>query len=215
MKYLVVLFKNKQKKKIIKKFKTYERVKAFFDKKVSETIDVYDKRIENGEVVSFELGILEKNSTNFEILYKKDELGRNVKVDLDDPDYKIIEIRDYKVEELIYDIGNNEKITFSKFIKKYIPKSGIKLLSKINNKVVVQEDEKLNIFSLKSDSDCYRFLVYLQNYLIDNNRTDCIVVFDVSTPQKKYLYHLLESKGISKSALYRKSTTFISEKSVF
>ena len=37
---------------------------------------------------------------------------------------------------------------------------------------------------------------------------DCIIVPDSSKQQKKYLYSLLESKGITKSILYKKSTTF-------
>jgi len=37
---------------------------------------------------------------------------------------------------------------------------------------------------------------------------DCIIVSDDSNRQKKYLYELLSSKGISKSMLYKKSTTF-------
>ena len=215
MKYLVVLFKNKEKKKIIKKFKTYERAKAFFSKKIKTNENVFNKQVENGEFVEFELGILEKDSKNFDILYKRDSLGRQIKINLEDPDYKIIELSDYNMEELIYDVNKNKKITFNQFIKQYLSKSNIKLLSKINNKVVVQEDDKFNLFSLKCDSDCHRFLIYLRNYLIAEGRTDCIVVFDVSVPQKKYLYDLLESKGISRSALYRKSTTFISEKTIF
>ena len=44
--------------------------------------------------------------------------------------------------------------------------------------------------------------------MYDNNRMDCIIVSDSSKEQKKYLYNLLESKGISKKVLYRRSTTF-------
>ena len=34
MKYLIVLFKNKERKKIIKKFKTHQRAKEFFDNQI-------------------------------------------------------------------------------------------------------------------------------------------------------------------------------------
>ena len=44
--------------------------------------------------------------------------------------------------------------------------------------------------------------------MLKNKRLDCIIVSDDSIVQKKYLYELLSSKGISKSILYRKSTTF-------
>jgi hypothetical protein len=74
MKYLVVLFKNKEKKRIIKKFKTYDRAISFFNQKINNNI-VFDKRVENGRPCSFELGLLEKDSKNFELYFVKDELG--------------------------------------------------------------------------------------------------------------------------------------------
>jgi hypothetical protein len=208
MKYLIVLFKDKNRKKIINKFKTFERAKNFFDRKISENKVTFNKLIENGKSCSFELGILEKGSNNFDLYFVRDNLGRQVKVSLDDPDYRIIEVQDYFIEELIFDISKNTKISFNSFVKVYLPKTGIKLISKINHKIVVQNDDDVYLFSLKSESDCLRFLRTLEGYMCDNNRMDCIIVSDSSKEQKKYLYNLLESKGISKKVLYRRSTTF-------
>jgi hypothetical protein len=209
MKYLIVLFKNKERKKIIKKFKTYERAKNFFDKKITKNDIIFNKEIENGLGCKFEIGLLEKDSSNFDLYFIKDEMGRQVKVDLDDPNYKILMINDYKVEELIYDIEKNKKITFNELIKNYLPKTGIKLVSKLNHKIIIQNDENFNLFSLKSDVDCERFLNILENYMFTRKRVDCLIVFDTSKAQKKYLYDILEKKGISKSILYRRSTTFL------
>ena len=208
MKYLVVLFKNKERKRIIKKFKTYDRAIDFFNKKVNDFTVVFDKRVENGLSCSFELGLLEKNSKNFDLYFVKDELGRNVKIDLDDPEYKILSISNYKIEELLFDIEKNKRISFNDFIKTYLPKGSIKLVSKLNHKIVVQDDDKFNLFSLKCDNDCLRFLGILESYLSEKKRIDCIIVSDSTKEQKKYLYDVLESKGISKSVLYKRSTTF-------
>jgi hypothetical protein len=207
MKYLIVLFKNKERKKIIKGFKTLERAQIFFDKKIKDSNFIFDKKIENGRDCTFELGLLEKNSKNFDLYFKKDELGRQIKIDLDDPDYKIMKIEDYKVEELLYDILKNKKLNFNTFLKEYLPKTSLKLISKLNNKIIVQEDEKLNLFSTKSDSDCLRFIKILEGYMVEKKRTDCLIVVDSSISQKKYLYNLLDSKGIPKKVLYKKSTT--------
>lgn len=212
MKYLIILFKNKERKKIIKKFKTYERAKKFIDDKISNNNIVFSKQVENGKNCSFEIGLLEKNSNNFDSYFIKDELGRQVKVDLDDSDYKILQIHNYKIEEFIYDISKNKKISIDQFISNYVKKGSIKLISKLNNKIIVQEDDNFNLFSLKSDEDCYRFTQVLQKYMLEKKRGDCIIVLDSSLPQKKYLYSLLESKGISKNILYKKSTTFFSDK---
>lgn len=212
MKYLIVLFKNKEKKKIIKKFKTYERAKKFLDDKLLDNNVIFDKQIENGKVCSFEIGLLEENSNNFDSYFIKDELGRQIKVDLVDSDYKILQIQNYKIEEFIYDISKNKKISINEFISNYLKRGSIKLISKLNNKIIVQDDNNFNLFSLKCDDDCYRFTQVLQKNMIERQRGDCIIVLDTSLPQKKYLYSLLESKGISKSILYKKSTTFFSGK---
>lgn len=208
MKYLIVLFKNKERKKIIKKFKTFEKAKKFYDKKIEENDLVFNKKIENGKGCFFELGLMEKDSTNFDSYFIKDSLGRQVKVDLDNPEYKLLYVSNYLIEELIYDIQKNEKISFEKFIKSYLPKNKIRLISKLNNKVIVQDDDLVYLFSLKSDLDCTRFLTILQNYMFENNLTQSLIVFDSSKPQKKYLYNLLKSKGLDISILYRRSTTY-------
>ena len=63
-----------------------------------------------------------------------------------------------------------KKISFDFFIKTYLPKNFIKLVSKLNNKVIVQNDNNFNIFTLKNDFDCDRFLDVLQNYMIYNKK---------------------------------------------
>jgi hypothetical protein len=207
MKYLIVLFKNKERKKIIKKFKTYERAKNFFNKKIGEKV-IFDKRVENGKDCYFELGLLEENSQNFESVFIKDDMGRQIRVELEDSDYKIISISKYKVEDLIFDVSKNKRISFDVFYRTYLPRNGVKLVSKINNKIIIQEDDKINLFSLKCDKESDRFFSILNEELMLRKRFDCILVPDSSKAQKKYLYELLESKGISKSILYRRSTTF-------
>jgi len=209
MNYLIVLFKNKERKKIIKSFKTYENAKKFYDNQIisNKTIK-FNTLFENGKSCSFEIGILEKNSKNFDSYFIKDKLGRQVKVELDDSDYTILSVSEFLTEELLYDIQTSSKISFDHFIKKYLPKDGLKLVSKINNKIVVQNDDKFDCFSLKSVSESGRFLDVLGKFLQDKNRMDCILVPDSSKSQKKYLYDILEKGGIPKSKLYRTYTTY-------
>jgi hypothetical protein len=136
----------------------------------------------------------------------RDEVGRQVLVNLDDPDYKIIRVNKYRVSEKIFDVGKNKKITTEEFIKKYLPKNSIKLISRLNNKVVVQNDIDVKLFSLKDEDESRRFLENLNDYLIDIGRGDSIIVSETSKPQKKYLYEILSEMGISKQSLYRRST---------
>ena len=208
MKYLIVLFKNKERKKIIKKFKTLDRAKKFYESKINDDGIYFDKKVENGKNCNFELALVETDPDEFENYFIKDDLGRQVKVETDDSRYKIMKISNYKIEDFIYDIQKNKRLNFITFIRNYIPREGIKLVSKLNNKVVIQNDENFFLFSLKSENESKRFLTVLEDYMLSNNRMDCIIVSDDSNRQKKYLYELLNSKGISKSMLYKKSTTF-------
>ena len=48
----------------------------------------------------------------------------------------------------------------------------------------------------------------LQDYFIDNNRSDAIFVRDVSSAQRKWIYSILGDKGFDKKRLYRLKTTF-------
>lgn len=209
MNYLVILFKNKVRKKIINKFVTLNKAKEFFDKKISENEKVYfEKKVENAKDCDFELCLLERNNNQFDSLFVKDNLGRQVKVELDDSEYKIIKVSKFKVEETIYDVSNGKKITLYDFYKNYIIKKGIVLISRLNNKVVVQEDDLVYLFSLKNEDESRRFLNSLNKFLIDNSVSNCIIVIETSKPQKKYLYSILEDLGVEKKLLYRTATTY-------
>jgi hypothetical protein len=78
----------------------------------------------------------------------------------------------------------------------------------LNNKVVVQNDSDVKLFSLKDENESRRFLENLNDHLIDTGRGDSIIVIETSKPQKKYLYEVLSEMGINKQSLYRRSTTF-------
>jgi hypothetical protein len=208
MDYLIVLFKNKKRKKIINKFKTLERAKLFFNKKIQESNQVYfNKQVENAVHCEFDLGIVSNKDDNFDVYFIKDSLGRQMRVDVDG-DFKILELNPYNVSEKIFDITQNKKIFFDDFLKKYLIKKSVKLISRLNNKVVVQDDNLLNLFSFKNENESFRFLEGLNNYMIDNGRMDCIIVSETSKAQKKYLYDTLSKMGVDKKLLYRTTTTF-------
>ena len=101
MKYLIVLFKNKERKKIIKKFKTLDRAKKFYESKINDDGIYFDKKVENGKNCNFELALVETDPDEFENYFIKDDLGRQVKVETDDSRYKIMKISNYKIEDFI------------------------------------------------------------------------------------------------------------------
>jgi len=208
MNYLIVLFKNKEKRKIINKFKTSKKALKYYDSLLSDSNNViFETKTENGLGCSFDLALMEIKGSKSEKTYIKDELGRTKVVETDSEDYNIIKINPFRIEEEFWDYFSKTKIDSPFFEKKYLSKSGIKLISKLNNKVILQNDDNINLFTLKSISDADRFISNFETYCINKGRTDCIFVKDTSFPQKKYLYNLLIEYGFPKSYLQRYSTT--------
>jgi hypothetical protein len=207
--YLVVLFKNKVRRKIINKFVTLKRAKNFYDDLLKKSDDiVFDVQIENGSSCKYELGIIELTSKQLVPIYITDEMGRNIRVKLENEGMTLFEISNYKKEELLFDLQENKKIKVPTLIKKYIGKEGIKLISSINNKIIIQNDDTYNIFSLKAETEAIRFIDCLSQHFSKNKRTDCIFVKNQSVPEKKYMLDLLSEKGFDRKKMYRKSTTY-------
>jgi predicted Fe-Mo cluster-binding NifX family protein len=205
--YMVVLFKNKTKKKIIKKFITFKRAKSFYDNLVKESNDViFNVEVEAGKECKYEIGLVEMSSKQLVPVYMTDEFGRSVKVKLNEDGMTLFQINPYKKEELIYDIKDGKKITVQELIKKYLRGDGLKMVSVLNNKIVVQEEEKINLFTLKSEKESSRLVDCLSLYFFKIKRGDCLFIKDYSSTQRKYLYSLLESNGFNKRVLYRKFT---------
>lgn len=213
MNYIVVLFKNKIKKKIINKFVTSKKAYEYYNSllEVSKNV-LFEKKYENGFECKYEIGLLEKTTGTFLPFFSKDELGRNIKISLEDDDYNITKISKYNIEECIFDCQTKVKITSHQFIKKYLNNEGLKLISKLNNKIIVQNDDNYNLFTLKNDDDCERFIDSVSEFMLYQKKLDCIFVKDYSTTQRKYLYTVLEEKGFSKQYLQRQMTTHPSTK---
>lgn len=206
--YLIVLFKNKRKKKIINKFKSFDRANKFFEEHIKLSSEIiFDKEITFGEVSDFELALVEEGKSPESRTYLKDEFGRNTAVKIEEDNMSMLKVVPIKVEELIYDCQKKQKVSFEQFEKNYLKKDGVKLISSLNNKVIVQKDDEFSLFTFKNESESNRFLDCVSSYFFKIRRADCIIVKDTSKAQKKYLYTLLESKGYEKQFLYRRFTS--------
>lgn len=209
MTYYIVLFKDKTKKKIIKKFSTSKKAEEFYEKLLKESKSViFEKRYDSGKPVQYDIGLLTDGKSKSNQIYVQDEIGRNVKVKFEDDNYTAIKISSYRIEESIFDISNDKKITIAEFVSLLKKDTTLKVISCLNNKIVYQNDEKISLFSLKSEDECLRFIDSLSSHIYSEGRKDCMFVSDTSTPQKKYLFNLLSENGYDKKVLYRKYTTF-------
>jgi len=207
-KYIIVLFKNKKKRKIIKGYNTEKRAQKFFNEKIKTNDIKFPMVFENAEKVDYELGLLTNQSKIQKTLYTVDELGRNQVVNIEDPDFIFLDIKKYDLEEKIYDWQTEEKITYDYFYKKYLSPKELKSIFTVHNKIVIQIDEVFSVFSLKNNFDAVRLLDTLQEDFVNSGRMDGIFVKDTSTTQRKWIYGVLVERGYDKNRLYRKKTTF-------
>lgn len=209
MEYLILLFKNKKRKKIINKFKTLENATLYYNKLLKQSDDViFEKKVENASPCVYEIGLVSNNKISDEKLFLKDSMGRQLKIELDNKDYQIYKLNGYRIEDKFFDVSSNKKISTQEFLKIYLSGNSIKMLSKLNNKVVFQNNDYLSLFSFKNEIESKRFLNDLSDYFMSINRVDTIIVNEDSFGQKKYLYDILENFGYNKKLLYRTFTTF-------
>jgi hypothetical protein len=204
-KYHIILFKNNKKKKKLKSFVRENLANEYYKKLISKSNEIiFDKKFENGHECRFFLGVVSDKYVSNNIHYL-DEFGRNKSIDpkIDDENY-IQKIELYKLEESIFDVKNDTKITIDYFIKNYI-KDKLYLISQIKNKFVLQNDDDFSLFSLKNEEDCERFLTILSSLEV---KSKLMIVRDVSQSQRKYLYNLLIEKGFNKKFLYTSFTTY-------
>jgi hypothetical protein len=206
--YIVVLFKHKQRYKIIKKYKTFDKAISFYNKKMKESDSVYfNVEVELDNYVDYELGLVATGNNNHEDIYVTDAMGRNIKVETDDKSFSILKINKFKIPEKITMVNTKDKFTFDEFVKKFLRGDSLAMVSNLNNKIIVQNDEKIKLFTCKNVSDAERFLSSLERYMLDNNKMNSIIVRDTSRQQRKYLYDLLKNEGYDIRMLYRSSTT--------
>jgi hypothetical protein len=201
-KFNIVIFKNNKKKKVVKSFVTKERALAFFKKITEENSKIkFNKEYENGKKCSYMIGLIYDEPSFNEKFYFTDRFGRNVSIS--SSEFKIIKLSDYLNEDYLFDISENKKISYNEFYKKICGKDSIKLISKLNNKIIVQKDELISLYSLKNEYDANRIL----EIITDEKVKPYIISYDISIEQRKYLYTLLENYGYDKQMLYRKFTT--------
>lgn len=211
--FVIVLFKNKVKKKIIKEFKTIKRAQDYYKSlmDVSDTV-IFNKQFDNGFESNYELAFLEPKTNKTQPLYVKDDFGRQIKIEIESEDNSITKINPYNIDEVFLDYSTKKKINTTTFIKKYLTTSGLKLVSKLNNKIIVQHDDSFNLFTFKNDKDSSRFIDSISSHFIELKRMDCLFVKDYNNSQRKYLYNLLVEQGFPKSYLFRQTTTHPTKK---
>ena len=205
-KFHIYIFKNNKKKKKLKSFVREKLAKDYYENLIKKSNEIiFDKKFESGKECRFHIALITNKFIDGNIHYL-DEFGRNITISpkIDDTNYIQI-IKTYKVEESIYDVKNDTRISIDDFFKQYIKKDKIYMVSQLKNKFILQNDDDYKLFSLKNYEDCDRLL---EIFTTLRDKGNMIIVKDISTVQRKYLYNLLIERGFNKKFLYTSYTTY-------
>jgi|TARA_R110000744_G_scaffold345011_1_gene450414 hypothetical protein len=204
-KYKIILLQNSVPKKTLFTSNVKRTTFHKFHKFLGSKKPLFNRKYVKRKFCQFELAIFSKENNNSSV-YRKDSLGKNVMVDIDIPNYYIMELIPYWSEEFIYDHEVKSRISLDVLIGSYLPKKNFKQVFSLNNKLIIQTDDNFKMFSLKNVSDCGRLLSIIKELFISEGRVDCLFVPDSSTAQRKQLYKLLEDSGVNRKFLYKQYT---------
>jgi hypothetical protein len=137
-------------------------------------------------------------------IYRKNELGQNVEVEIEgNKEYRIKEILPWWEQEKIYDFQQKKHIYFDEFFDIIVKITEAAQIFTLNNKIFVQIDDDVTVYKNKNLNDTSRLFEILQTELLYKKRKNFMFVRDVTKYQRKILYNLLEPKGFSRNELFR------------
>ena len=204
-KYKIILFKNGERTKCFFSSNSKKSIFQQYNKLIGEKKPKFITEYISRKKVMFELAIITTEESK-DSIFVKDDLGRTKKIHLGNSQYNIIKLLPFWKEELIYDHNIKNKISFATLFKNYLSTDTFKQVFTLNNKLIIQEEDVFNMFSLKTVGDSLRLLRILELEFIGKGRYDCLFVEDSTTVQRKQLYDLLVKVGYDRAFLRKQYT---------
>jgi len=205
---MIVLMLNGERKKIVHKCNKRTTVNEHWREYKTQKKPLYcaENRGRARTKLDFEMALVypvTRWSTN-EPLYRKNELGQNVKVNIMNSDeYRIKEIIPWWEQEKIYDFQQKKHIYFDEMYDIIAKITEPSQIFTLNNKIFVQIDDDVTVYKNKNLNDTSRLFDILQSVLLGKKRRNFMFVRDVTKYQRKILYNLLEPKGFTRNELFR------------
>jgi hypothetical protein len=162
--------------------------------------------------VIYELLLLKEKEDSDSKFYSKDELGRNVEVNVKSDKWSILHKDEYFYEEKFTVFGYNKRLDTKEIIRLILLRKhkGI-LLKQVNyvvNKVLIHQDGGFDIVVCKTKSDAKRLYKILREFYESNDRVKNILFTGlVSKRNRTELYKkIVEKTGWTINKVYRSST---------
>jgi|1_EtaG_2_1085319.scaffolds.fasta_scaffold73974_2 hypothetical protein len=205
-KFYIIVFNNGKKKRILFKSNIYRTTKEKYKILTKKKTSIFPINVLAKEKADLELGLLTTDERKTRQIYRKDILGRNIKLEMGEGDMFFIDLKKYNQEEKIYDHKKQKRIEALELIDTYIPQKKITQVFTLNNKLIVQVDDLFKLFSLKNVVESKRLIDCIESYLLDRGYGNCLFIKDFSTIQRKQLYRILEENGFNRKMLYKHYT---------
>ena len=205
-KFYIIVFNNGKKKRILFKSNIYRTTKEKYKILTKKKTSIFPINVLAKEKADLELGLLTTDERKTRQIYRKDILGRNIKLEMGEGDMFFIDLKKYNQEEKIYDHQKQKRIESLELIDTYIPQKKITQVFTLNNKLIVQVDDLFKLFSLKNVVESKRLIDCIESYLLEKGHGNCLFIKDFSTIQRKQLYRILEENGFDRKMLYKHYT---------
>jgi hypothetical protein len=207
-KYMIVLMLNNEKKKVMHKCSKRTTINEHWREYRTQRKPLYcaENRGRARTKLNFELVLIYPMNrwAKGDTLYRKNELGQNVEVEIEgNKEYRIKEILPWWEQEKIYDFQQKKHIFFDEFFDIIVKITEAAQIFTLNNKIFVQIDDDVTVYKNKNLNDTSRLFEILQTELLYKKRKNFMFVRDVTKYQRKILYNLLEPKGFSRNELFR------------
>lgn len=206
-KYFIILYLNGKKKKVLHKSAKRSTIMDYWAEFKTQRKPQYCAEIRGRKRtrLNFELFLVYPMNrwATTNVAYKKDELGRNIKVSLDNSKFRVKEILPWWEEERVYDFEQKKHIHFHEMMFKISMVEDICQIFTLNNKIFVQIENDVKVFGNKNLHDANRLFELVKSDLHKRKRKNFIFIKDVTTYQRKLLYDFLITKGFSRTELFR------------
>jgi hypothetical protein len=156
--------------------------------------------------LEFELALIYPKTrwSKDDVLYRRNDLGQNISVDIVNTDkFRIKELLPWWEEEKIYDFQQKKHIFFNEMFDIIIKMTESAQIFTLNNKIFVQIDDDITVYKNKNLNDTSRLFDILKTEILNKKRKNFMFVRDVTSYQRKMLYKLLIDKGFGKNELFR------------
>lgn len=205
--YFIILYLNGKKKKTLHKTVKRSTIMDYWREYKTQIKPRYCAEIRGRKrtKLNFEL-FLVYPMTRWSITdkaYKKDGLGRNISVTLDNPDYRVKEIIEWWEEERVFDFQIKKHIKYDQLLSNIMEVTDICQIFTLNNKLFVQIENDVRVYGNKNLHDTDRLFDIVREDLQNKKRKNFLFIKDVSTYQRKQLYDFLITKGFSRKELFR------------